>query len=395
MRILRCFLITAILSLAALQAPSAPFVPAVPLGEAKAGEPRLKDPSMAAPLPQREADKASATEIPLDQWNLSAPAAGGFAPIRANFDGTLIRLRPNAAQPANSFGWIEAPLAQDIAPGAGRDGDQFVLEVHYSYTDDRVGPPPNLRLRIHTENWAHYVESSVTSIAVGQGRGSGIHRAYFDRNLLGAPANLRLFIDLHSIDPSNPPIDPEYTVTISRTRFYSLEGGQPPEGNRFNAVYLEHGGHLFAHVNGDTLRTLVRNDVSRYAWDATHLYAITHDNHLYAYTADFPTLPTLVDDVGDVANIAVIGNRVVYLTTSGEIWEWEGQTASYLRLVDSGGDGVASSPDGRHFLLLDLSSANNLFQLYQYDFTSEPPSVLPLTGGHSVLDLVGRWSRHY
>lgn len=395
MDILRCFLIMAILPLGAFHAPSAPFVPAVPSGEGAAGGPRLKDPSMAAPLPQRDAGKASATEIPLDQWNLDAPAAGDFARIRAEHADEVIRLRPNAQEPTNSFGWIEGPLAEGVAAGLGRDGDQFVLEVHYSYTDDRVGPPPNLRLRLHTMDWSDYVEASVTSVAVSQGRASGVLRAHFDRNRLPSASSLRLFIDLHSIDPAGPPMDPDYTVTVSRTRTYLLEGGTPPEGNRFNAVYLEHGGTLFAHVNGDTLRTMVRNDVSRYAWDDTHLFAITHQNHLYGYSADFPTIPTLVDDFGDVANIAIIGNRVVYLTAGGEIWEWEGQTATYLRLVDGGGDGVASSPDGRHFLILDLSPSNNLFRLYQYDYTSTPASVVPLTGGHSVLDLVGRWSRHY
>lgn len=357
-------------------------------------QPRLHDPSKAGQF-HGSTKNFEYWDIPLDEWNIESPAIGDFDPIRVSRDDTRITLMPGTSNPANSFGWIEGPTIENVPPGSGDMGDQLIFQVRYNYPEGPVGQAPELRLRIHSDDFMHLAQSVVSHIAVREGERSGVRRVYFDRNLLPVGGDMKVFIDLLSADGSGQPLDADYPVEILETTVWTTAGGRPVTDVTYTAVYIETGGQLMARISGTAAPFLLRNNAYRIAWDDTNLFVITQDGNLYGYTALQPVNAVLVDDFGDVNDIAVLGNRVIYITEGGEIIEWEGASGTYNQLVTSGGDGVASSPDGRHFLLLDFNALNSLFQLYRFDVTNPSAGVTPITPTHSLVDMQGRWSRHF
>lgn len=358
-------------------------------------EPRLHDPSKATHFPAMEKGKTGRT-IPLNEWSLGfADPSTGFDRIRGEFESDRIILRPGTENPRNSYGWLETALVENVEPGSGLDGDQLVFQVRYNYPEGSFGFPPELRFRIHTEDFSHFAMSSVTHVSIRQGDRSGTHRVYFDRNLLRGQRNMRLFIDMTSFDFSAEPRDPDFPVEILETSYWTTQGGQLSVDATFSAVYIEPGGLVKAHVSNHSQPFLLRGDGVRIAWDATNLFVLTNNRRLYAFSAAQPGNGILVDDFGDVADISVLGNRVLYVTLGGEVWEWRGLSGTYFQHVSSGGDGVATAADGRSLLILNLHSSTNLFQLYRMDVNNTSAGFQPLTPSHSLLDMQGRWSRHY
>ncbi|MCC5874773.1 MAG: hypothetical protein JJU11_01010 [Candidatus Sumerlaeia bacterium] len=377
-----------------LSLPASGFVFSSPDRTAVEIKPRLHNPAEASKFPV-VTKNFEFWDIPLEEWNLDSPAIGDFDPIRVSHGDNRITMMPGTANPANSFGWIEGPILENVSNGSGDLGDQLVFQVRYNYPEGPVGQAPELRIRVHSGNFAHLSQTVVSHIAVRDGEREGVRRAYFDRNLLDFPDDMRVFIDLLSADGSGDPLDADYPVEILETVAWTTSGGRPDTDVTYTAVYIETGGQLMARISGAASPLLIRPDAFRIAWDDTNLFVITSNGRLFGYNALQPISGVLVDDFGDVADIAVLGNRVIYVTDGGEIIEWEGASGTYNQLVSSGGDGVASSPDGRHFLLLDLQPASNLFQLYRYDVTNPSSTVTPITITHSLVDMQSRWSRHF
>lgn len=343
-----------------------------------------------------ETSSTTPTVIPLANWDITAPQIGTFERIRTDRVGAAaIRVQPSATDPGNCFGFLEGPLVT-VQPGTGAENELFVLEVDFAHTMASGGIPPSFRLRGNTEDFSQYTESGLTpGFFSGNVIGVGRLRMHFDRNRLTAPTQMRLFIDLLSAQPAEIAVDPNFEIQITQTRYYSTTAPAPvpTPGPMVSTAYMEGDGDLYAHVNGSTARTRLREGIDRFAFDGGYVIGVD-DGRLYGWNvANIGTQRTL-ESTRDVLAAAVAGPYVIALREGGAVWVYNINTGSRREIVEDGANGVASAGDGKTLIVLD-SVAFADYRVLTWDASAANPSLREILEDYDARTFRGRMTEQY
>lgn len=337
-------------------------------------------------------EKGAVNDIALGSWNITAPQVGPFDPIVTAYTGSEILVRPNAANPTNSFGYLEGPVV--FIPDGDDPDDLLVFEVLYSYTYPYSGVAPVLRLRLNTESFSEYAEAGLVDGRLQREQGLGVARLYFDRNALNADTGMRFYIDLNALNDPALFMDPNFEYQIERTSYYFVEGGSggTPSGDRWTAAYMERDGDLFAHLNGNVGRFKLDSTVNDYAYSEFVVAAID-DEELVAYSVENPQATINIDNT--VTEVAVSGYYVAYIQFDGDVKQYDMRSNQRINVAENA-NGVGAGPDGTTFFVLDGPINGIYWDVFQWDPRDSNAPLERLTEeADDLLNLRGRQSQHY
>jgi hypothetical protein len=323
-------------------------------------------------------------------WNLSAPAVGSWAAIRATRDGDRIVLRPSADRPAECFGWIASPPLT-VPEGNGEPGNFMSLKVRYTHPPGWAGSAPTMRVRMLTSNLLVYTETAVSGPSIQPGSTGGTIIAHFDRNRLTAISDIVLAIDLLSVQPPGVTADPNFAFVIEEATWSLVYPAATVPAQQWSTVYVRPNGDLVGFVNNIVSPIVLSRNVGIHASDGAYVIATTSTG-LKGWVAADPGLAFTIDSRTTVVDAALTGEHVIYLLGNGEAYYWSFQRGTRTQLA-TGVKGVGTAGDGQTLLLLDFN--NYYFRPFQYNPLGISPGVEPLAPDYTLDDLTGRLTRHY
>lgn len=307
------------------------------------------------------------SDIPLSSFDISAPAVGTFSRIRAFRNNGDIVLQPNPDDPANSFGWVEAPARTISAPVSEDFANTAGIQVDYTGPTLIAGTPPTVRLRVASNDFRLYGEAGVTAGQFIANPGDNSVTVHFDRNALANNTTCRLYIDLVSVLPGGT-VDPNFQVRIKKVTFFSNDGAS--QDDFIQAAWMQMDDDIVCVHGPDFERVNLRGWVTDYCYGPKTVIILDAGN-LYAYdTRDNLEKRTLADDdYPYVVQAAISGDSVIYLLSDGDAMYFNMDTLESWRLAEHV-DAVGAGQNGC-VLLMDHDCICEGDRLRIYDPASD------------------------
>lgn len=271
------------------------------------------------------------------EWVFNSGQVGDLSPIRAVNRGSFYSLQPSATQPQYSLGWIQGPTVRVDPAAANTTGNNAVLRVRFSFTRGSYGVAPELRLRMNSADFGTAALGNVSQNRFLQlTNNSGTVTAILDRSQLVAATDVLLFIDLISVQPTNPGVDPAWEIRIDSAEFFTTTASNTSNGypadKQITAAYVEVDGDVSAYFGTSRARTRIfdaRNlDGVSFAFDGPFA-VIIEDGALHAYNGLTNTVRRL--DTDNVVSAGISGPHVVFVESDQDVKYYNVETNSSIR----------------------------------------------------------------
>lgn len=259
------------------------------------------------------------TDLPLNTWTENVTSV--FAPPRFNKNAyNQLEMRPNIAQPSNTYGFWQSPAFSIKKPSSVSDLNSVTCYVDYMYSAVKSGYRiPTFRLRVNRTDFMDAAVYQLDGRMLNSFGGRGTMTLKFDNNILAADTNYYLSMDMIYFDA---PADADFTFVITKAYVFRIDEPQPSE-YIINGLWATKDEEAFADINGYILK-LIKDDFYSGAYNDQIAALIEIEN---AYRREY-SLHVWCNDVkyfineDDTYQTAVCGRYVAYLEQDGDLKVW-------------------------------------------------------------------------
>lgn len=321
--------------------------------------------------------------IPLLQFVNTNPVVSGYGPIRATYNGAAWILQPNAETPGNTLGWLNGPL-RGVSPATDAlAGNVANLRITFSFDPNYTGTPPEVRFRMNTSDFQQYSATSITQPRFEALRNAGARGTVllqFDRQNITSDTNVQIFVDLFNVGVTNA--DPNFTFRLEKVEYFtSVSNSAWPRKYLVTAAYLEKDGDLYAHLNGSTSRSKLRETVDSYAYDGPYVVAVDN-GRIYGYSAlkDFDQVT--IDDNNVVSSAAISDQHVLWLEEDGDLKYYNFETGTKRNVADSDEYLYVSAGSDGVLYVIQRDAGEVYGRIRQYDPRLSSPALTTILDDH-------------
>jgi len=268
-------------------------------------------PAFPGSLAAQPGERAQVIEIPAGEFNFVPKPAPNAGAIRINQSGNDLSFQQNASTPGNCFGFAETEL-RNIPEGTGREADQIVIVVDFSYAPQAAPVPmPTFRARINEKasdgRFLTAVTSAMPEDALRDFGGQGSLRMSFDRNRLGNNEDLVLSLDFYHFSGPDPNHNPNFNFLVEDVGYY-LTSGDAHSTAEISSAYINSSEDLVMNIRDGRDGIVLRGSMDRYAYDGQYLVGLDisetsppilksgkqagPEGALYGYTANSYSVPS-------------------------------------------------------------------------------------------------------